>query len=255
MKMKKILALVLALMMVASLTACGSSGGSKAEEKPPVAYQNVLTAIEDWVGDMGDLEAMCNYLGGDFMGKELYDLVQFEVENELVDADDFSAAFKDELDIESGTELKISVKDETKLSDEDLADYQERLDDATEGIGALTDALADAQDQMDELLGDLDEEQMAAVREQFEEEMGMSLDDWLKLIVDMHDKLAALAEKLDGATIEKGLTSKLTYKIDGEKQFEDIVFLKINGEWAPEYLIDMLDSLQSEANSALSDAA
>ena len=94
-----------------------------------------------------------------------------------------------------------------------------------------------------------------AVRAQFEEEMGMSLDDWLQLIVDMHDKLAALAEKLDGATIEKGLTSKLTYKIDGDKQFENIVFLKINGEWAPEYVIDMLDSLQSEANSALSDAA
>ena len=88
---------------------------------------------------------------------------------------------------------------------------------------------------------------MAEVEAQFEQENGMSLEDYKALLTKMCDSFNALADKLDGAVIDKGVTAKVGYDTDDGAATEDIDFLKIGDTWTSSYMIDMLTEMSNIA--------
>lgn len=240
MKLRKTLALLLVLAMSVALIGCGSTAKA-------VDYQFILDACADWVADTDDLDALGTFMGGDYIGDELYTLMKMMVDEGFADMDDLTAGLDDELGVETGSEIKFSVQSEKDVDADTLADYQSDLDNASEALRDVADQLADLKELMDSSVAELSDDDLAELDAQFQEENGMSLDEYLELMNKMCESFNALADKLDGAKIDKAVTATITYKTDDGNAVEDIDFLKIGDCWANSYMIDMLKEMSSIA--------
>ena len=240
MKLKRTLAFLLVLAMSVALIGCGSTAKK-------VDYQFVLDACTSWIKDTEDLTALGTFMGGNFIGDDLTALMNMMVEEGFVDVNDLSDGLDSELNVDVGTEVKFSVQDEKALDDDAVADYEKDLDNAAESIRGVAGQLSDLKDLLDSSLSGLNEEEMAEVEAQFEQENGMSLEDYKALLTKMCDSFNALAEKLDGAAIDSGVTASVTYKTDDGDAVEEIDFLKIGDSWTSSYMIDMLKEMSSIA--------
>lgn len=240
MKLKKILALVLVLALSAALIGCGTAAKT-------VDYQFILDACAGWVKDTHDLSALSKFMGGDFIGDELNTLMQMMVDEGFVEMDDLTSGLDEELGVATGSDIKFSVAEETELDAEALADYQADLDDAAEGLRDVSEQISSLRDMLDGTFADMSEDEMAEIDAEFQEENGMTVSEYLDLMNRMCDSFNALADKLDGAVIDKGVTAKVGYDTDDGAATEDIDFLKIGDTWTSSYMIDMLTEMSNIA--------
>lgn len=239
MKRNKILALVLVLAMSFALIGCGSSINAE--------YQFVLDAASAWVKDTSDLAALSKFIGGNFIDEELNSMFSMIIEEGLADIDDLTSGFEDDLGVQPGDDIKFTVASEADLDADKIAEYQEKLDKAPEALRESAEQLSSMREMMESTLTGMSAEDLAQIDEEFQEENGATLEEYLDILTRMSDSFNALADKLDGATIDKGVKATANYNTDDGTAAEEIDFIKIGDAWASSYMIDMISELSSIA--------
>lgn len=248
MKKRNMLSLLLVLAIVFSLAGCGLTG--KSEEDSKGEYKTVLTALERFVKDPDDIDALCGFIGGDFYKDEFRKMLDMELDYDIIDmdalVDEMEDVISENSDIKLGSEINVSVVKEEDLGADEIADYQTKLDDAYNTLSTARESFADLQDQVLEALDGMTSEEKAQVDEQFQSEMGMTLDEYLDLLDTYVDVLSAMSDKLEGAKVETARNVTLKYTGDNiTTESEEIIFLKIDGEWITSALFDMLGQLDA----------
>lgn len=188
--MKRMFALLLALAMIFTLGACGSK---KLDPK-------VLTdAMNDFAKDPS-AKTFGTVLGGTLAGDEVTGYLKCMLDISGMSEDDLIGSLAGELEDTSYTQ-----KEAKEIAEEDLAEYQEKLDDMVQDVKDQLKEIEDQKDLLDE-------------------------DDYNS----MHDALEALVKALDGAKIDGGFT----VTIDNGEEEEDVCVFSVDGKWFSEALFE-----------------
>ena len=238
--MKKWIALLLALLMVFSLAACGSSGSSSSgsrssgssssgsSKKKTNSYTSPVSFMEKYdnakkVVFIKLVDEAYNGVDGGNMAKILKIMAKSDDFKEFIE--DFEEGwvedYEDKVD-EFGKNFKISYKNdkemEEKLDRDELQDYKA-------SIKLMGDDILDMVDEFKEM--DKDEQKDVA------EDMGLSYSD----LKDMVEYMEALGRELKSATVDEGYELEVIKTTTGKELDEpeedevDIIVLKVNGRW------------------------
>ena len=233
--MKKWIALLLALLMVFSLAACGSSGSSSSgsrssgsSKKKTNSYTSPVSFMEKYDNakevDMIKLVSEAyNGVDGGNMAKIMKIMAKSDDFKEIVE--DFEEGWKEDYEDkvdEYGKNFKITYKNdkemEEKLDRDELKNYKAN-------IKSMGESILDMVDEFKEM--DKDEQKDAA------EEMGLSYSD----LKDMVKYMEALGRELKSATVDEGYELEVIKTTTGKELDEpeedeiDMTVLKVNGKW------------------------
>ena len=238
--MKKWIALLLALLMVFSLAACGSSGSSSSgsrssgssssgsSKKKTNSYPSPVSFMEKYdnakeVDFIKLVDEAYNGVDGGNMAKILKIMAKSDDFKEIVE--DFEEGWKEDYEDkveEYGKNFKITYKNdkemEEKLDRDELKNYKAN-------IKSMGESILDMVDEFKEM--DKDEQKDAA------EEMGLSYSD----LKDMVKYMEALGRELKSATVDEGYELEVIKTTTGKELDEpeedeiDMTVLKVNGKW------------------------
>ncbi len=239
MKLKKLLALLLALVMVFSLAACGSSDrddedkkeeekteesakpedtgdkGDKKDDAPAAKldYTLLVDAYED-VCSNPTLKGFATLAGGTLFYDEMYKRFLGQLEREGMTEDELFGQARVATVTDSSAEA---------LSADEIAAYQDKL----------AKLAAMAQDELDSINAMTEED-----LQELADERGITLDEAKQLVADVIDSLTSLIDKLDGTKIDAAQRVTITLESeDGESISSDPCFFVCGDKWFTDAVI------------------
>ena len=245
MKLKKLLALLLALAMVFSLAACAGKDadddddddekteqtskkddeeddeddGKKDDKGGKLDYTALVDAFEDFTGSPS-MKGFATLAGGDLAGDEMYSFLKAYMTLMGMTEEDFVEMAGGEYE---GT--KVTNSSAEPLTEEELADYQADLDGVAQGF----------RDMIEDVKGTTDED-WAEIAEQF----GLSVEDAKAFGEDIVSALEDLIAATDGLQIEDAQHVTLSVEdAEGNADDVDFYFFTANGKWFSDGLFEM----------------
>ena len=232
---KRLLSLLLALVMMFSLAACGSSGRDDADEKEETPDYNALVdALEDALQNPG-LKSLGKALGGTLAGDAAADYMKVYGMTSGMDEDDIAEAF-----LGSGRDVEVQDAETEDLDEEEIAFYQDRVD---ELAGELRESIELCEGWSDAELVEWATYQKSGRAEA--DEKDVSVDEARKLRDDVVDAVQALLDAIDGAKIDAAQRVTITFEdADGETiEIEGCFFLS-DGKWFSDLLLHDLPGFE-----------
>ena len=240
MKLKKLLALLLALAMVFSLAACAGKdndddddddekteqSSKKDDEDDEKDYEAPLRAVVDFVKDP-TLEKCMLLAGGDFVGEELTEFMNLFAMLNDGDLSGIEDEMLSEMGLEGVESLKYTVKDKTAFTDEELEEYRQKLSDMADSFEEYAS------------MGDMLAEMTDADWEGVAESLNMSVDQTKDFMNRFVAVCTNLHEKLSTADLSEAYALEVESDMDGETQDETINVFCINGDWISDALFEM----------------
>lgn len=198
--MKKLLALLLALVMVFTLCACGnnSNSGNSGKESEVEKEEKEETIVGKWVGEIDLTDILTEYADFDGLEKEIRDIV---------------------------TPRNIGIKITFKFKEDGTASV------SADVVSALEDYIDQTTDNMTDYLKDMlkDED---LTEQDFEDAYGMPLKTYISQMMD-----EMLGEQLEAMEEEFSVDSEGEYKLEGNKlylgedgEFEDYFKIDLDGD-------------------------
>ena len=245
MKLKKLLALLLALAMVFSLAACAGKdadddddddekteqtskkddeeddedNGKKDDKGGKLDYTALVDAFEDFTGSPS-MKGFATLAGGDLAGDAMYEFLQAYMALVGMSEDDF-------VDMAAADYENVSVTDSSAepLTEDELAEYQAEADEVAAGFKSM----------IEDVTGTTDEEW-----EEIASQFGMSADEAKALGEDIVSALEDLIAATDGLQIEDAQHVTLSVEdAEGNADDVDFYFFTANGKWFSDGLFEM----------------
>ena len=244
--MKKLIALLLALVMVLSLAACAKDDADDDDEKEEkteqtakpekddkedkddekddapaskLDYSVLVDEFEDFLSDPS-LKGFSTLAGGSLAGDAMNDYLAASLDTMGMSEDDFISQTKDSLG-----NVKVADSTAEALSADEIADYQSDLE----------DAVAEYQSMIDDINAMTEEEW-----QELADQLSVSLDEAKQIGADMVDSLTDLVDALDGVEIEDAQRVVITLENEeGETDEQEFYFFTADGKWFSDGLLSM----------------
>ena len=234
--MKKLLALLLAMVMVLSLAACGDDSGSSSKGSSKKDYEKPLELMMDQANTKkaSEMQAAGIKVLNGLCESEYKDMVKLMQKSEDYDEDDVLERYEERIDAlkdEYGSDYKFSYKIEEKeeLEEDDLKDVKNTIKDNAKQLKSVIDEMEEFDSDEWEYLG---------------EELGLTKSDTKKIL----DIMKSVFEEMKNVEVTEGYELTVTITTTGseldepEEDEETICVYKVNGIWVSEESLSMLRS-------------